>query len=146
MDHPNNVYAVSREHGSYQLWDVCQLSQEHHLPSQSATGVVLERPKGFGDRHTSQTTWEEIEGNTSGKRRAPQMSAVRTNKACKVCTKKSLHLTVFQPQFLQGVKDGWHLHTSYVHYQLNCIHCSQAISSNFLWIGKTSKLSGKTNL
>lgn len=28
------------------------------------------------------------------------------NKACKVCTKKSLYLTVFQPQFLQGAKGG----------------------------------------
>lgn len=84
MDHPNNVCAVSREHGSYQLWDVRLWSQEHHLPSQSATGVALERREGFGDLYTSHTTREEVEGNNSWEKQSTLKCLQLENKACKV--------------------------------------------------------------
>lgn len=51
--------------------------------------------------------------NTRGSRRQHSWENRNTlkylqleNKACKVCTKECLYLTVFQPQFLKGVKDG----------------------------------------
>lgn len=81
----------------------CLPAQPETSPPTPACIVVfaaLERPKGFGDHYTSQTAWEEVEGKHSWEKQTILKCLQWENKACKVCTKKSLVLTVFQPQFL----------------------------------------------
>lgn len=150
MDHLNNVHTVSREHGPYPLWDVPLLSQEHHQSPIPACH--------WGSTGKTQGLWRpsHFSNNTRGSRRQHSWENLSTlkclqleNKACKVCTKKSLYLTVIQPQFLQGVKDAisWlTLADKLCSLPAQLQHCSQAISSDFLGIGNTSKQSGKTNL